>query len=112
MFLALFPLGYYEFKFNQSSGASGIEVTHLLETARGCGSNPAGTCFLANYSFCAFTGYVYFYYWLGFSGPNFVEGSDFFQVAFTLMFETKPGYLIGFQSILVFFFQIESFPLI
>ena len=35
------------YKFNQSSGASGIEVTHLLETANACNSNPVGACFLA-----------------------------------------------------------------
>ena len=43
---ALLPLGYYEFKFNQLSGASGVKVTQLLETAKGCGSSSTGASFL------------------------------------------------------------------
>ena len=56
-------LGYHKFNFNQPSGTSGVEITQLLETAKGCVSNPVGTFFFANLSFCAFSGYrpsVYF----------------------------------------------------
>ena len=45
MFSALLPLGNYKFKINQPFGASGVKVTLLLETAVGCGLNPAGTRF-------------------------------------------------------------------
>ena len=41
-FLALLPLGYFEFKSNQPSG---VEVKQLLETAKICVSNPAGPFF-------------------------------------------------------------------
>ena len=47
VFLALIPLGNYEFKFNQLSGASDVEVTPLFEAAKGCRTNMARNCFYA-----------------------------------------------------------------
>ena len=44
-FLALLPLDNYKFKTNQISGASGVEVKQLLETAKICGAYPAGAFF-------------------------------------------------------------------
>ena len=46
VFSALLPLGNYKLKSNQISGASGVEVKQLLDTAKSCGSNPAGPFFL------------------------------------------------------------------
>ena len=44
--LRYFQLGNYEFKFKKPTSASGVELIELLEKAKVCGSNPAGTCFL------------------------------------------------------------------
>ena len=43
----------FNLKSNQPSGASGVEVKQQFETAKACGSNPAGP-FFANYSFVFF----------------------------------------------------------
>ena len=39
----------YNFKFNPRSGACILEVKHLLETTKVCGSNSTGTCFLQTF---------------------------------------------------------------
>ena len=51
-FSALLPLDNYKFKSNQKSGASGIEVKQLLETAKICGANAGGPFFAAKFLCC------------------------------------------------------------
>ena len=52
----MFQLLHCKFEINQLSRASGVEVTHMLETRKACGLNPVGT-FFDNLKFSAFLDY-------------------------------------------------------
>ena len=54
VFFGFLPLVNYKFKFNQPSCESGLQLTQLLEMAKACGSNPAGTSFLLTRVFVLF----------------------------------------------------------
>ena len=80
----------YNFKFSQPSGACVVEVTHLLETAKACGSNPTGKCFFLQTLFVLFWTIVRLPIFVGeIALTQFFEVSAFFQVAITPMLETK-----------------------
>ena len=80
----------YNFKFSQPSGACVVEVTHLLETAKACGSNPTGKCFFFANFICAFLDNRPSAYFCRRDCRNPIfEVSAFFQVAITPMLETK-----------------------
>ena len=48
VFSALLAISNFMFKLNQTSVAIIVEVRPLLETAKACGWNPAGTSFFVN----------------------------------------------------------------
>ena len=79
---------HYKFKFNERYGASGVEVTHLLETRKACFSILAGNFFFQTRVFC-FRTCPSVYFCLLSSVADFFDGLAVFQIAVAPMFEYK-----------------------
>ena len=101
MFLASLAVGNYNFKSNQPSGGSSVEVTQLLEMANASGCNLAGTFFTQIRVLVLFQTIVHLFIFVGLVhiARLFSSHSAFLQVALTPILETtKPGSLIAVET--------------